>query len=90
VVVAQVRRIRAIPEEMTRTLPPKEQQQQRRGLAGIQHEKTRMVRVVQRKKSGGMGFWLMLVLALTAAALGGFLISQMVQRHGSSSQQGTK
>jgi predicted Zn finger-like uncharacterized protein len=79
VVVRDARRIRPIDDDMTRTLPPKVT----RELGDIQHEKTRLVRVTQRKPSGtGMSFWVVLVLALTAAATGGFLASQLIQRHG--------
>lgn len=78
VVVTDARRIRPISDDMTRTLPPKVT----RELGGIQHEKTRLVRVVTKKKDSGMSFWVILAIALAAAATGGFLASQMIQRHG--------
>jgi hypothetical protein len=78
VVVTDARRIRQHADDMTRTLPPKVT----RELGGIQHEKTRLVRVVTKKKDSAMSFWLILAIALAAAATGGFLASQMIQRHG--------
>jgi predicted Zn finger-like uncharacterized protein len=78
VVVTDARRIRQHADEMTRTLPPKVT----RELGGIQHEKTRLVRVVTKKKDSAMSFWVILAIALAAAATGGFLASQMIQRHG--------
>jgi hypothetical protein len=78
VVVTDARRIRQHADDLTRTLPPKVT----RELGGIQHEKTRLVRVVTKKKDSAMSFWLILAIALAAAATGGFLASQMIQRHG--------
>jgi hypothetical protein len=78
VVVTDARKIRQHADDLTRTLPPKVT----RELGGIQHEKTRLVRVVTKKKDSAMSFWLILAIALAAAATGGFLASQMIQRHG--------
>ena len=78
VVVTDARRIRQHADDMTRTLPPKVT----REMGGISHEKTRLVRVVTKKKDSGMSFWVILAVALAAAATGGFLMSQMIQRHG--------
>jgi predicted Zn finger-like uncharacterized protein len=50
-----------------------------RDLAGIQNEATRVVRV--RKAGAGGAFWVMLIIALGAAAAGGFIASEMFGRH---------
>ncbi len=47
---------------------------------GLQHEKTRLIRV--RKKGSGPAFWLMLVVSLVAAGALGFYASQVAQKHG--------
>lgn len=47
---------------------------------GIQHEKTRLIRV--RKKGSGPVFWLVLVVSLAAAGALGFYASQVAQKHG--------
>lgn len=47
---------------------------------GMQHEKTRLIRV--RKKGSGPVFWLVLVASLVAAGALGFYASQVAQQHG--------
>jgi hypothetical protein len=46
----------------------------------MQNEPTRVVRVVS--KGPGLAFWVVLVLALAAAAAGGFVVSQMLRDRG--------
>jgi hypothetical protein len=53
-------------------------------LRAIQNEPTRVVRVVT-KKGPGASFWLALLLALAAAAAGGFVVSHMLQNGGAPS-----
>jgi predicted Zn finger-like uncharacterized protein len=49
------------------------------GYKSMQHEPTRVVRVV--KKGPGAAFWVVLIVALLAAAAGGFVVSQMLRDH---------
>jgi len=49
-------------------------------LRTLQNEPTRVVRVVS--KGPGLAFWVVLVLALAAAAAGGFVVSQMLRDRG--------
>jgi hypothetical protein len=52
-------------------------------LRTMQNEPTRVVRVVS--KGPGLAFWVVLILALTAAAAGGFVVSQMLRERGAPS-----
>jgi hypothetical protein len=52
-------------------------------LRTMQNEPTRVVRVVS--KGPGFAFWVVLILALAAAAAGGFVVSQMLRERGTPS-----
>jgi hypothetical protein len=65
-------------QTMPRLRPPAAPPQA--ALRTIQNERTRVVRVVN--KGPGVAFWVMLTLALAAAAAGGFVVSQMLRDRG--------
>jgi predicted Zn finger-like uncharacterized protein len=72
------RPMEAALQTMPRLRPPAAPPQA--ALRTIQNERTRVVRVVN--KGPGVAFWVMLTLALAAAAAGGFVVSQMLRDRG--------
>jgi predicted Zn finger-like uncharacterized protein len=82
VVVAEPKPLRkpleAALQTMPRLRPPSPPPQA--AIRTIQNERTRVVRVVN--KGPGVAFWVMLTLALAAAAAGGFVVSQMLRDRG--------
>ena len=70
--------VEAALQTMPRLRPPSPPPQA--AIRTIQNERTRVVRVVN--KGPGIAFWVMLTLALAAAAAGGFVVSQMLRDRG--------
>ncbi|HEX4338678.1 MAG TPA: GYF domain-containing protein [Polyangiaceae bacterium] len=85
IVVAETRP-RPPPEAALRTLPRQlpPAPPGAPSLRTMQNEPTRVVRVVS-KKGLGVTFWVILTLALAAAATGGFIVSKMLRDHGAPS-----
>ena len=82
VVVAETKPARP-PEAALQTMPrlrPPAPPPGAPSLRTIQNEPTRVVRVVS--KGPGVAFWVVLVIALAAAASGGFVVSQMLRDRG--------
>ncbi|HEX3595918.1 MAG TPA: DUF4339 domain-containing protein [Polyangiaceae bacterium] len=72
------------PEAALRTLPRQNPPSPpAQSLRTMQNEPTRVVRVVS--KSPGVTFWVVLLIALAAAAAGGFVVSQMLRDRGAPS-----
>jgi hypothetical protein len=78
---------RAPAARKTSSQPPAPAKPIPRELAAIQSEPTRMVRL--KKPEAGLSFWLVLVLALAAAAAGGFAATKWLEHAASSPSGGT-